>query len=590
MPARGVASGALTGSRVATTVGGGALTAPIAQGRIEASTRWLVETRSASSGTGYPLAFFMLRDMGVSRRLSAASGVLLASSALATGTLTHASAQAAPTFTFAADASQPALPAGEQLANVADVSGDGTPDLIVRDYGAIVGVMLGDGAGGFSPPSSLPVGGRPVAVQVADFNGDGHPDLLVELETAAAPRQPNQAAEAVEVLSGDGTGGFSVGPKLALHEAGYAVVGDFNGDGTEDVAEVPGCGGMLAGQSPLDGEKIYLLPGSGHGTLSRGPVSISPTHGCGWQVGDFNNDGRQDLVTFSPGFVGEVGQIVVRPGTPSGEFAAPIDTTTPSQLWFLSAQPTDLDANHRLDLVAAGFTEPSTLFVVSGDGSGRFSFAGPYASGGPHLSALPATGEFAAAGRPEIVTISSSISVMEADGKGGLAAVAVLPYSGPANEVHVADVNRDGRPDLILSDQRAVSILLNEPAIPAIASPILSHRRWREGPKLASLSRKATPVGTTLSFSLNVPASVQLAFTQHVRRHGVHRRGRNVPRGALVLAAHAGFDRITFDGRLSHARKLPPGSYTLTLTATNASGSSKPVALRFTIVAARHRR
>jgi hypothetical protein len=45
----------------------------------------------------------MLRDMGVSRCLSAASGVVLAASAaLATGTLTHASAQAAPTFTFAA--------------------------------------------------------------------------------------------------------------------------------------------------------------------------------------------------------------------------------------------------------------------------------------------------------------------------------------------------------------------------------------------------------------------------------------------------------------------------------------------------------
>jgi hypothetical protein len=96
-------------------------------------------------------------------------------------------------------------------------------------------------------------------------------------------------------------------------------------------------------------------------------------------------------------------------------------------------------------------------------------------------------------------------------------------------------------------------------------------------------------VGTTLSFSLNVPASVRLAFTQHVRRHRGHRRTRDVSRGALVLAAHAGSDRISFDGRLSHG-KLPPGRYTLTVTASNTTGSSKPLTFRFTIVAARHRR
>lgn len=43
----------------------------------------------------------------------------------------------------------------------------------------------------------------------------------------------------------------------------------------------------------------------------------------------------------------------------------------------------------------------------------------------------------------------------------------------------------------------------------------------------------------------------------------------------LSLPAHAGTDRITFDGVLEHGARLSPGVYRLSLLAYNAFGSSK---------------
>jgi len=120
----------------------------------------------------------------------------------------------------------------------------------------------------------------------------------------------------------------------------------------------------------------------------------------------------------------------------------------------------------------------------------------------------------------------------------------------------------------------------------------LSPTRFRRGRRAATIARRATktlPTATTISFALSQAANVKLSF--EAARAGVlgahtcvalgktHRKGKPctryapIPRG-VSSSAHAGTDRITFDGVLDGGSRLAPGSYRLSVTANTASAST----------------
>ncbi|MEA2424978.1 MAG: hypothetical protein QOH13_1388, partial [Thermoleophilaceae bacterium] len=138
------------------------------------------------------------------------------------------------------------------------------------------------------------------------------------------------------------------------------------------------------------------------------------------------------------------------------------------------------------------------------------------------------------------------------------------------------------------------------PTPPNVTNVTQSHGTWQEGNLLAALASKSKPpVGTTFTFALNAQARISFAFTQRVGGRKVkgrcvaqtkdNRRGpactRTVTPGRLSFPGHSGTNRVSFQGRISPARKLKPGRYSLIITATNAAGQhSSAKTLRFTIV------
>lgn len=137
-------------------------------------------------------------------------------------------------------------------------------------------------------------------------------------------------------------------------------------------------------------------------------------------------------------------------------------------------------------------------------------------------------------------------------------------------------------------------------AVGGIATATQSHRRWREPrrPKLATVSKKQPPIGTTFELTLRSRASVRFDFTQRVA--GRRGRGkcvartnankhnpacaRTVSQGSLRFAGRAGRTTVNFQGRVSASKKLNPGTYTVVISATTPGGGSTFKRLTFTIV------
>jgi hypothetical protein len=113
---------------------------------------------------------------------------------------------------------------------------------------------------------------------------------------------------------------------------------------------------------------------------------------------------------------------------------------------------------------------------------------------------------------------------------------------------------------------------------PRISTVTQSRSSWRE--------RGRSPLGTTFSLTLNVPATLHLRFMRHATgrmtsgwcRAETARNIRHPPcsrlisAGALSLPAHQGTNSISFRGLLSRSDRLQPGRYTLMIIAAGTAG------------------
>jgi hypothetical protein len=243
---------------------------------------------------------------------------------------------------------------------VADLNKDGNLDVAgVRPGGdgenGLVGILFGDGIGGFGELVEHEVGVDPQDLVVADFNLDGNLDLATA----------NDDSSNISLLFGDGLGGFATAVNITVGlDPSNLAVGDFNLDNRPDIAVVT--------ETDMGVDMVEVLFGDGAGGFAAPvPFDIGPRP-RGLVVGDFNNDGKQDLAAVNR----DDGAVSVLLGDGLGGFGA-------RNFYSVGPNPSDTlvadlnnDGNADLALLTYSFdTGASSLVVLLGDGTGAFSVA-----------------------------------------------------------------------------------------------------------------------------------------------------------------------------------------------------------------------
>ena len=202
----------------------------------------------------------------------------------------------------------------------------------------------------------------------------------------------------------------------------------------------------VAGGCPVcaNGEPIFVSQGSADAGLFPNSVAL----------GDFNRDGKTDLVTANQ----SGGNASVLIGNGNGTFAAPVTYSagsTPD-----SVVVTDFNRDGNADFVLTN--REGTIGLYLGNGSGTFAAPNLFALGPGSNPIQLAIGDFNRDGRPDVVTASNSIArVVFGDADGGFSAPAAAFDAGTSlRSVAVADFSADGNLDLVLVGNDVASVLL----------------------------------------------------------------------------------------------------------------------------------
>ncbi|MBF2075022.1 MAG: VCBS repeat-containing protein [Synechococcales cyanobacterium C42_A2020_086] len=236
---------------------------------------------------------------------------------------------------------------------IADFNGDGNVDLAaIHSGGYVLGshpalrqqisLLSGDGKGHFGNERTLPLGQDTAGIVTGDFNGDGRSDLAVS--TFNLPSYSYGSSAGISILLADGTGGFtSTGNFPAISSGSDLLAADFNGDGRLDLATSGG-----------------YLPGDGAGKFGTAVYSATSVP---LVAGDFNGDGHLDFATAASGGYGP-GGVSILLGNGTGNYSYPVQVTS-------GATPRDIvvgdfNKDGKPDLVTVGYSgfSSTTLSVV----------------------------------------------------------------------------------------------------------------------------------------------------------------------------------------------------------------------------------
>ncbi len=379
-------------------------------------------------------------------------------------------------------------------AAVADLDQDGIPDVVTANRGSNdISILRGRGDGTFTARFDLPAGTAPRYVVAGDLNGDGVPDIVVANSTAntisvylgpvgtttthtdyATGAGPvmiamgdlngdgwpdlvvvNSKDNTLTVLLGDAIGTFHPGPSPTTNSNPvWIAVGDLNGDGVPDLAVSDGANGNVGWVS------IFL--GHGDGTFAARTDYAVPGSPTGVVIADLDGDGHPDAAVANSA---SNNLVSIFHGNGDGTLGGHTDLPCLDYLQGLAVA--DLDGDGKPDLIVSTASTSNAaqraISVFRGHGDGTFDPRADYAAGSfPTAVAVADVNED---GRPDLVLTASSLNAMVVvlgNGDATLGTRDDVPTASAPNVVAIADLDRDGRPDLVAACEGAnsVSVLL----------------------------------------------------------------------------------------------------------------------------------
>lgn len=402
---------------------------------------------------------------------------------------------------------------------VGDLNGDAIPDLVVTriTYPPAhvthpIGILLGDGKGGFTDGSSLWDGPPPRTewgrqIVIADLNGDGRNDIFVaDHGYDADPFPGHQNALALSTPQGKLVDATSNLPP----ESGFshsATAADVNGDGSIDLY----VGNLCCG----DGTPPEILLNDGKGHFTR-RIDLLPDELQNPNAGrytrslflDVNGDRAPDLVLLAEDHT-PASRILLNDGTGHFHFAPQPLPPKPfgANAIGIAIAPLDVNGDGKPDLIA-GYTRGDPFYqgrhiqVLVNDGNGAFrdetTTRLPQQDDGPSWPYAIRVADFNGDGRLDFAVDANSgptpndpSSIDVDDGTGVYRPQAFQPASWLWAPI---DVNRDGRPDIVSVEAGAPESYVAQLQVTTPTAPTgLRARRQAKG---IALSWTATPGAT----------------------------------------------------------------------------------------------
>jgi hypothetical protein len=373
---------------------------------------------------------------------------------LAAGLVSAAVGRAAQAPPLApAPASPFSIDPGPTAVAIADVTGDGHPDVVIgHSQSRTIRVLTGDGKGGLArmlPPIRLAY--PPSEVALADVNGDGRTDLGIS----------DHANYAIDILFNDGAGDFTSAPGSRVvaadgskpHTHGFALV-DVNRDRRVDI---------VMGNNEDD--TVAVLLGDGKGGFTRVPQSPFAVGPSPYPFGaaDLDGDGAIDLAVPSSGtganrVAGR--ELTLLRGNGRGQFArvAGSSIAVSANPYFVAVG--DVNGDSRLDLASSH--NGSSLFTVLLNTPKGFVPAPRSPLTLPARAFSIVTADLNDDGRDDLISGTGAGVVVLLGTRDGVVVAPGSPYRAGESAWNIAagDLNRDRRVDIAAIDFGTNSLTL----------------------------------------------------------------------------------------------------------------------------------